>query len=122
MAVIKHSSIHYSFMVFGKMLQILIVSGDDSECPLLIETFQYGFGDGASYLWFRTTTKLVNQDEAAFVAVLHHNFHIGQVGRVSTQVVFDGLFITDINKDAAEYACMTAFVQRNQHTALQHIL
>ena len=34
----------------------------------------------------------------------------------------DFVDITDINKDAAEYACMTAFVQRNQHTALQHIL
>ena len=66
--------------------------------------------------------ELVDQDEAAFIAAFHHDFHVGQVRRISTQVIFDGLFVTDIDEDTAEHTCMTAFVQRNQHTALQHIL
>ena len=104
------------------MLQILIVSRYYSERSFLIETFQHSFGDGSSDLWFRTSPELVDQDEAAFIAAFHHDFHIGQVRRISTQVIFDGLFVTDIDEDTAEHTCMTAFVQRNQHTALQHIL
>ena len=79
MAVVKHGSVHYSFMIFGKMFQILVVGGDDSECSFLVETFQNGFGNSTSNLRFRTSTELVNQDEASFVATLHHDFHIGQV-------------------------------------------
>ena len=122
MAVVKHGSVHYSFMIFGKMFQILVVGGDDSECSFLVETFQDGFGNSASNLRFRTSTELVNQDEAPFVATLHHDFHVGQVRRVGTQIVFNRLLITNIDKDAAEYTGVTAFVQGNKHTALQHIL
>ena len=100
------------------MFQILVVGGDNSECPLLVEAFQNGFGDGTANLRFRAAAKFVDQDEAAFIAVFHHNLHIGQMRRVGTQVIFDGLLITDIDKDTAEYAGMTALVQRNQHTAL----
>ena len=30
-AVVQHSSVHYTFMVFGKMLQILVVCSDNTE-------------------------------------------------------------------------------------------
>ena len=43
MTVVKHGSVHYSFMIFGKMFQILVVGSDDSECSFLVETFKYGF-------------------------------------------------------------------------------
>ena len=122
MTVVKHGSVHYSFMIFSKMFQILVVGGDDSECSFLVETFQYGFGNSTSDLRLRTSTELVNQDEAPFVTALHHDFHIGQVRRVGTQIIFNRLLITNIDKDAAEYTGMTTFVQGNQHTALQHIL
>ena len=107
---------------FGKMFQILVVGSDDSECSFLVETFQDGFGNSASNLRFRTSTELVNQDEAPFVTALHHDFHIGQVRRVGTQIIFNRLLITNIDKDATEYTGMTTFVQGNQHAALQHIL
>ena len=122
MTVVKHGSVHYSFMIFSKMFQILVVGSDDSECSFLVETFQYGFGNSTSDLRLCTSTELVNQDEAPFVAALHHDFHVGQVRRVGTQIIFNRLLITNIDKDAAEYTGMTTFVQGNQHTALQHIL
>ena len=74
------------------------------------------------FLRLRTSTELVNQDEAPFVTALHHDFHIGQVRRVGTQIIFNRLLITNIDKDATEYTGMTTFVQGNQHAALQHIL
>ena len=122
MTVVKHGSVHYSFMIFSKMFQILVVGSDDSECSFLVETFQYSFGNSTSDLRLRTSTELVNQDEAPFVTALHHDFHIGQVRRVGTQIIFNRLLITNIDKDATEYTGMTTFVQGNQHAALQHIL
>ena len=52
MAVVEHGAIHYTFVVFGKMLQVLVVCGDDTERLFLVETLQYGFGNGTSYLGF----------------------------------------------------------------------
>ena len=43
MAVIEHGAVYYTFVVFGKMFQILIVCGDDTERLFLVEAFQYGF-------------------------------------------------------------------------------
>lgn len=122
MAVVKHGAVDYAFMVFCKMLQILVVGGNHSESPFLVETFQYSFGNGTSNLRLRTSSELINQDEATFIATFHHYLHIGEVRGVGTQIVFDRLFITDIYENAAEYTCMTAFVQRDQHSALKHIL
>ena len=56
MTVVKHGSVHYSFMIFGKMFQILVVGSDDSECSFLVETFQYSFGNSTSDLRLRTST------------------------------------------------------------------
>ena len=43
-------------MVFGKVLQILVVSSNNTERQLLVETFQYGF-----------------------IAILHHYLHAGEM-------------------------------------------
>ena len=66
-------------MVLGKMLQILIVRGDDSECTFLIESFQHRFGYSSTYLRLGTSTKLVNKDKATAIASLHHILHISKV-------------------------------------------
>ena len=50
MAVIQHGTIHYTFRVLCKMLQILVMGCDDSEGSFLHETFQYSFSDDASKL------------------------------------------------------------------------
>ena len=84
MAVVQHGAVHHSFVVFGKVLQVLVVGGDDAERLFLVETLQHSFGNGTAYLRFGSSAKLVNQDEAAFVTVLHHDFHIGQMRRIGT--------------------------------------
>ena len=53
--------------------------GDDPERALLVESLQDGFGYGTPDLRFRTSTELVNEDEASFVAALHHVLHVGEV-------------------------------------------
>ena len=40
MSIIEHSTIDHTLMSIGKMLQILIVCGDDSECSLLVEALE----------------------------------------------------------------------------------
>ena len=122
MAVVEHGTVYYAFMCIGKMLQVLVVGGDDPECPLLVETLQDRFGNGTADLWLGTSTEFIDQDEAAFVAVLHHDFHVGQVGRIGTEVVLDALFVTDVDEDTPEDTRMAAFVQRNQHPTLEHVL
>ena len=54
-------------VIFGKMFQILIMSGDNAECALFIETFQHSFSYGSSNLWFCTSAEFINEDKAAFV-------------------------------------------------------
>jgi len=44
------------------------------------------------------------------------------MGRVGTQVVFDALFVTDVNEYAAEDSGMAPFVYGNEQTALEHVL
>ena len=95
------------------MFQILIVCSNNAERLLLVETFQYRFGYCPANLRFGTTAELVNEDKAAFIAVLHHYLHIGQVRGVGAQVVFNGLFVADVNEYIAEYTGMAAFVHRD---------
>ena len=78
-AVVEHGSIDYAFVVFGKVLQVLVMGGDDPECLFLVKPFQYRFGNGASDLRLRTSAELVYQDKALAVAIFHHILHIGKV-------------------------------------------
>jgi len=68
-AVVEHGAVYNAFVVFGKMLQILIVSSDDSVSPSLVEPFQDGFGHSTTDLGFRAASELVDEQQAAFVAV-----------------------------------------------------
>ena len=104
MAVIEHGTVYYTFVVFGKMFQVLIVCGDDQpNVVFLVETFQYGFSDSASNLGFSSTTEFINQDEAPFIAAFHHDFHVRKVGGVGTQIIFNGLLVTYVDEYAVEY-------------------
>jgi len=67
-AVVQHGSVHHSFVIFGKMLQILVVSGNHAERTFQVEAFQYGFGNGTANLWLRTSSELIDKDEAFAVA------------------------------------------------------
>ena len=67
-AVVEHGSVHHAFVVFGKMLQVLVVGGDNSKGTFQVETLQDGFGNGPANLRFRSSSELINQDEALAVA------------------------------------------------------
>ena len=122
MAVIEHGSVDDTLVVFCKVFQVLVMSSDDSESPSLVESFQDGFGHGTAYLWLCATSEFVDEQQASLVAVAQHVLHVQQVRRVGTQVVLDALFVTDVNEDAAEDACMAPFVYRDGHSALKHVL
>ena len=121
-AVVEHGSVHDSFVVLGKVFQILIMSRDNTESPLLIETLQYSLGNGTANLRLRPSTKFINENETATVALLHHDFHVRQMGRIGTQIVFYRLLVTDINEDTAENTYVATFMHRYGQSALQHIL
>ncbi len=93
-----------------------------TERLFLVETLQYGFGNGTTYLGFCSASEFIDQDEAAFIAVLHHDLHVGKMRGVGTQIIFNGLLVTDINEYAAEYSGMAAFMHGDEHSALQHVL
>ena len=61
------------------MLQVLVVGSNDTESSFFVEALQYRFGYSTPNLWLGTSTELVDQDKTAFVAALHHDFHVGKV-------------------------------------------
>ena len=48
--------------------------------------------------------------------------HVRQVGTVGAEVVFDALFVADIDEDTLEDTRARALVQRDRDAALEHVL
>ena len=107
-------------MVLSKMLEVLIVRSNYSECLFCIEAFQYSFGNGTSDLRFCASSEFIDKDEAGRVAKPSH-FHVSKVDRVGTQIIFNALFVADINKNMVENSGMTPFIHGNKQPALQHV-
>ena len=103
MAVVEHGPIDHAFMVVGKMLQVLIVGGDDTESVLLPELFQDGLGNGTADGRLRASSELVDQQQRLCVGLSHHLLHVHQVRRVGRQVVFNALLVAYVNHDAFKY-------------------
>lgn len=61
MPVVEHGAIHYTFVVFSKVLQVLVVSGDDGKRLLLPKLFQHGFSDSTANGWLGTASKFVDK-------------------------------------------------------------
>ena len=61
MTVVEHGTIHNTFMVLGKVLQVLVVCSDDGKRLFLPELFQHGFSDGAANGWLGAASKLVDE-------------------------------------------------------------
>ena len=122
MAVVEHGSVHHTGMVFGKVLQILIVGGDDAEGLLLPELLQHGFGNGAADGRLCTAAKLIDQQQRMAVGLLHHVLHVQQVTRIGRQIVGYRLLVTDVYHDVAEYTTCRTVTNGNRQSALQHIL
>ena len=75
MPVIKHRTIGHTLVTISKMLQVLVVGGDDGISPLFDEVFEHGFRQSASNVGLCARTKLVNEKQGMGIALLHHLLH-----------------------------------------------
>ena len=61
MTVVEHRTVYHTLVVFGKMLEVLIVGGNHAEGLLLPELLQHGFGYSTANGRLRAATELINQ-------------------------------------------------------------
>ena len=121
-AVIEHCSVCHALMTVGEVLQVLVVGGDDTVCPLLAESVEHCLGDGSTDARLRTRTKLIDEDDGVAVGCLHHVLHVEQVGGVGTQVVLQALFVADVYHNVLEDAGLRTLAHRDAESALEHVL
>ena len=57
--VVEHGAVDHALVVVGKVLQVLIVGGDDAKGLLLPELLQYGLGNGAANHGLCAASKLI---------------------------------------------------------------
>ncbi len=122
MTVVQHGAIDYTRMLDGILLKIAVVGRNYAKRLFAVELIQQGFGNGRTNLRLRAATKLIDEKQRFFIAVFKKKLHIEQVRTVSRQVVFDGLFIANIDKNVVEYAYAGIFFDRYRQAALNHIL
>ncbi|OAV64228.1 hypothetical protein Barb6_03343 [Bacteroidales bacterium Barb6] len=97
-AVVEHGTVYNALGFFGKVLEVLIVRGDDAEAALAVEAVKQGFGDGSANLRLRPAAELIDEEESRGVAVFYEKLHVRQVGTVRTQVVLNALLVAYVNK------------------------
>ena len=112
-AVVEHGTVDNTLMVFRKVLQVLIVGGNDAKRLLLPELLQHGLGNGSADGGFSTASELVDEQQSVAVGLLHHILHIQQVARIGTQVVGYRLLVANVNHDALKHAHRTPITNGN---------
>jgi len=122
MTVVKHCSIGHSGVLISKMLEILIVCGHHSPCTFLAKLAKNTLRYSPADLRFGTSSKLVDEDKRAPRSLSHHDFHVEKMRRISTQIVLQALFVTDINHQVLKNSTFTAVANRNAQTHLKHVL
>ena len=96
--------------------------GDDAERAVTVEALEQRLGQCAADEWLCTATELVDEQQRALVAVTDEVLHVRQVRAVGAEVVFDALFVADIDEDTLEDARARALVQGDGDAALEHVL
>ena len=86
-AVVQHCTVHHTFVVFGKVLQVLVVGSYYGERLLVPELFQYALRYCATYLWLRSRSELVNKYQRILVGHTYHVLHVQQMTRVCREVI-----------------------------------
>ena len=104
------------------MLEVLIVRGYHTAGSRRVETLQQSFGYGSSYLRLGAAAELIDEQQALVIALLKHDFHVEQVGRIGAKVVFYGLLIAYIYEYVIKQAYHTALIHAHRHAALIHVL
>ena len=97
-----HRSVHHSCICRCVQFEVCIVGGDDSVCAALVQVAQDRFGNGASGCRLGTRTELVDEDEGLVVGLCEHLLHVLEERTVCTEVVLDGLVVSDVDHDAVE--------------------
>ena len=121
-AVVEHSTVGHTLMTVGKMLQVLIVRGNDSIGTLLAEAVEHSFGDSSAYARFGACTKLIDEDDGVAIGSLHHILHVEQMRGVGTEVVLQTLFVAYVDHDVLEHARLRTLAHGDAQSALQHVL
>ena len=98
------------------------MGGDDSICSSVVELAQDGLGDGSARRRFGSRTELVDKDECLAVRLRQHVLHVVKERAVGTQVVVDGLVVSDVDHYAVEDHEFRRLRCRNEHAPLEHVL
>ena len=109
-------------MVVGKVLQVLIVGGYHAVCLLLAKLLQHSLGNGTANLRFRSSAKLVYQQQRPAIALAHHVLHVEEMTRIRTQVVLYTLLVAYVYHHVVEYTRARTLAHWYRQSALQHIL
>ncbi len=81
-SVVEHCTVDRPLVSIGKVLQVLVMCGDDCTHSLCPKLLQDRFGNRSSYLRLCSRAELINEYERPFRRTFHHDFHVPQVGRV----------------------------------------
>ena len=122
MAVIEHGTIDHTLVAVGKMLQILIVCGDDAVGLAPAKLLEHRLGNSPADLRFRAGAKLIDKQQRTVVGTLHHVLHVEQMTRIGAQVIFYALLVANVDEDMFKDARCRAFAHRDGNATLQHIL
>ena len=103
-SIVEHGAVRDTILNISVLLKVLVVGRYHGKDFFQAELLQYTFRYSRSDARLGATAKLVNQQERATVAALEHVFHVEQMAGIGTQVVFDILFIANVNHNLIEHA------------------
>ena len=121
-AVVEHGAVDYSVGLFGEVLEVLVVSGDDAEGSAFHEALHHGLGHGASDLGLGAAAELIYEQQCGGVGGAHHLFHVEQVRAVGRELVLDALLVADVDHYGFEHAQARALAHGDGQAALEHVL
>ena len=75
-AIVEHGAVDHIATRLSKVLEILIVGGDDAAGVAVDKLTEDGFGECATNLRFGAATEFVDEEKAARGAVFHHRLHV----------------------------------------------
>ena len=104
----------------GKYLQFGIMGGSRHQRTHLSAIFNDGNRQCCAFLWVRTGTQFVKQDQIIRSALFHNCNGIFHMCREGGQRLLNALLITDIRVNVAEQTDRTLLIGRNMHAGGCH--